>query len=229
MKRVYSQNRINIIKKREVETWIYSYADLITNLLALFIMLFILTNASKKSKIDFIRGIETYVKDKSYASGRLGKGQSELDEFRQLIVDAIQKSPLSGQVSLTKTNTGIELTFESAIVFDTGTAVLTQDSIDAISQIAPIVSALPSKYFLVVEGHADSRPVRSPLYPSNWELSSSRAGAVVRALQTHGVSSTRMRAIGYADTKPIDPDRESPINRRVIIKIDTELEGGTSK
>ena len=44
MKKYYTQTKINLIKKREVETWIYSYADLVTNLLALFIMLFVLSN-----------------------------------------------------------------------------------------------------------------------------------------------------------------------------------------
>ena len=226
MKKYYSQSKINLIKKREVETWIYSYADLVTNLLALFVMLFVLTNSSSKSRSDFIRGIEAYVKEKSYATGRIGSGQKEVDEFRQLIADTIQKSELSGQVSLTRTRTGIELTFESAIVFDSGTAKLLPESVDVLRQIAPIVSALPPKYYLIVEGHADSRPVSSGLYPSNWELSSARAGAVVRVLQTAGIASKRMRAIGYADTMPIDDQSDSTMNRRVVVKIDTDLDGG---
>jgi chemotaxis protein MotB len=228
MKKLYSQTRINVIKKREIETWIYSYADLVTNLLALFVMLFVLTNSSSKSRADFIRGLEEYVKEKSYATGRLGSGKSEIDEYRQLIVDTIQKSQLSGQVSLTKSRTGIELTFESAIVFDTGTAKLLPESLEALSQIAPIVINLPKKYYLIVEGHADSRPVTSGVYPSNWELSSARAGAVVRALQNAGVSPDRMRAIGFADTRPIDEDRQSAMNRRVVIKIDADTVGGGS-
>lgn len=226
MKKMYSQTKINVIKKREIETWIYSYADLVTNLLALFVMLFILTNSSSKSRADFIRGLEEYVREKSYATGRIGTGKSDVDEYRQLIVDAIQKSQLSGQVSLTKNRTGIELTFESAIVFDTGTAKLLPGSLEALNQIAPIVAALPKKYYLIVEGHADSRPVTSGVYPSNWELSSARAGAVVRALQNAGVSPDRMRAIGFADTRPIDQDRESVMNRRVVIKIDADAAGG---
>lgn len=129
-------------------------------------------------------------------------------------------------MSLTKNPTGIELTFESAIVFDTGTAKLLPESVAVLSQIAPIVAALPKRYYLVVEGHADSRPVSSGVYPSNWELSSARAGAVVRTLQNAGIAPERMRAIGYADTKPIDGDRESVMNRRVVLKIDTDVNGG---
>ena len=217
-----------MIKKREIETWIYSYADLVTNLLALFIMLFILSNSPQKAKADFIRGLEDYVKDKTYATGRLGTGKSEVDEFRQLIVDSIEKSPLAGQVSLTKHRTGIELTFESAIVFDSGTAKLLPESVEALQLIAPIVAALPKKYYLIVEGHADNRPITSGLYPSNWELSSARAGAVVRTLQTGGIAPDRMRAIGYGATKPLDDDVDSPKNRRVVIKIDTDVDGGGS-
>ena len=226
MKKYYSQTKINLIKKREIETWMYSYADLVTNLLALFIMLFVLTNSSSKSRADFVRGIEEYVKNKPYATGRLGSGQSEADEYRQMIAETIQKSDLKGQVSLTKTRSGIELTFESAIVFESGTAKLLPESLELLQQIAPIVSALPAKYFLIVEGHADSRPVNSGLYPSNWELSSARAGSVVRILQIAGIAPSRMRAIGYADTRPIDEDKESPVNRRVVIKIDSETHGG---
>ena len=226
MKKYYSQTKINLIKKREIETWIYSYADLVTNLLALFIMLFVLTNSSSKSRADFVRGIEEYVKNKPYATGRLGSGQSEADEYRQMIAETIQKSDLKGQVSLTKTRSGIELTFESAIVFESGTAKLLPESLELLQQIAPIVSALPAKYFLIVEGHADSRPVNSGLYPSNWELSSARAGSVVRILQIAGIAPSRMRAIVYADTRPIDEDKESPVNRRVVIKIDSETHGG---
>lgn len=228
MKKLYSQTKINMIKKREIETWIYSYADLVTNLLALFIMLFILSNSSSKSRSDFIRGLENYKKTSDYSTGRIGSGRSELDEFRQLIADAIQKSNLSGQVSLTKNRTGIELMFESAIVFDSGTAKLVPESIEMLGLLAPIIIALPKKYFLVVEGHADSRPITSGLYPSNWELSSARAGAVVRVLQSNGMTPSRMRAIGYADTKPIDDDHESEKNRRVVIKIDTDSNGGGS-
>lgn len=228
MQKMYSQTKINLIKKREIETWIYSYADLVTNLLALFIMLFVLSNSSSKSRSDFIRGLDNYKKSADYSTGRLGSGQSKLDEFRQLIADAIQKSNLSGQVSLTKHRTGIELTFESAIVFDSGTAKLLPESVEMLGLIAPIIGALPTKYFLIVEGHADSRPVTSGFYPSNWELSSARAGAVVRVLQANGMTPSRMRAIGYADTKPIDEDHESVRNRRVVIKIDSESTGGGS-
>lgn len=216
-----------MIKKREAETWIYSYADLITNLLALFVMLLILSTSSAKTKTDFIHGIEQYVKSKSYETGRLGTGAKDMDHFHQMIADVIQRSNLAGKASLSRSRSGVELTFESALVFNVGTAEINPESTTILQQIGAIAHDLPKNYYLIVEGHADSRPMTSGAYPSNWELSSARAGAVVRTLQNLGVVPNQMRAIGFADTRPIDSDPESPRNRRVVIKIDTDSGGHT--
>ena len=75
------------------------------------------------------------------------------------------------------------------------------------------------------EGYADNRPINSPRYPSNWELSSARAGAVVRLLEAQGIPGSRLRAIGFGSTRPLDGHGDSEINRRVLIRINAE-EGG---
>lgn len=227
MRKYYSANKIAVLKKRETETWIYSYADLITNLLALFVMLLILTNGSSKTKTDFIRGIEQYVSSKQYATGRLGSGQSELDAMNQIIAKVIQESELSGQVNLARTRTGIELTFDGAIVFPSGTAKINDDAKETLDQVAALAKALPEKYVMLVEGHTDSRPVSSTVFPSNWELSTARAGAVVRYMEGQGFPSKRMRAVGFADTQPLEDDTpDSERNRRVVIKIDKDENAG---
>ena len=83
--------------------------------------------------------------------------------------------------------------------------------------IAPIIGALPTKYFLIVEGHADSRPVTSGFYPSNWELSSARAIAVVKYLNSIGVPNERLVAASYSQYQPLSSiDRAR--NRRIELK-----------
>lgn len=222
MRKSYSAGKLSVIKKREAETWIYSYGDLITNLLALFVMLLVLTTGTKKTKHDFMRGIEEYVSSKKYATGRIGDGMSEVDALQQIIAQVIQNSDLSGRVSLSKSATGIELTFESAMLFESGTAQIGEEAASILVEVAQLVKNLPERFFIVVEGHADSRPITSGLYPSNWELSSARAGSVVRYLVTQGVPGKRMRAIGFADTQPLEDLEDSVKNRRVVIKIDSE-------
>jgi chemotaxis protein MotB len=222
MKKEYTTSKISLIKKREAETWIYSYADLITNLLALFVMLLIITTGTQESRADFIRGIEDYVASKDYATGRIGTGRGEMDDFRQIIADIIQRSALSGQVSISATRKGIELSFESALVFESATANLSDEANLVLKEVAEVIQLLPSKYFIIVEGHTDSRPIRSRMFPSNWELSSARAGSVVRFFEAEGFSTKRMRAVGLASTEPLESDADSPRNRRVVIKIDEQ-------
>jgi chemotaxis protein MotB len=85
-----------------------------------------------------------------------------------------------------------------------------------------LAKTLPDKYFIIVQGHTDSRPVKGGIYPSNWELSSARAGGVVRYLESQGFPSKRMRAVGMADTAQIEDTSDSAQNRRVVIQIDSE-------
>jgi len=79
-----------------------------------------------------------------------------------------------------------------------------------------------------VEGHTDNVPIRNPGFPSNWELSSARAGSVVRLFAEEGVPTTRMVAIGYADNRPIDTNATADgrgRNRRVNVLILNEVGG----
>lgn len=68
-------------------------------------------------------------------------------------------------------------------------------------KLVTVLNSTPHQ--IVIEGHTDSVPIRSYRYPSNWELSGARAGSVVRYLEANGVSSQRLSAVGYADTRPL--------------------------
>ena len=89
MSKRYSRTAISVIKKREVETWIYSYADLITNLLALFVMLLIILSGNPKIKEDFRKGIEAYTQDTNNFKGYEGTGSMNVDDLRQIVADFI--------------------------------------------------------------------------------------------------------------------------------------------
>lgn len=219
MMRRYSNSAISVIKRRETETWIYSYADLITNLLALFVMLLIVLTGTPKVRGDLQHGIEKYVQ----AATQGGSGQVEaLDDLRQMLAKLIAATGLTGQVAIERTRTGIALTFESALLFESGTAQLNEEAQAMLGQVASLLAAMPPRFVIDVEGHADRRPVTSGRYPSNWELSTARAGSVVRALESQGVASGRMRAIGFAATRPLDQTGEGDVNRRVVIKVNSD-------
>jgi flagellar motor protein MotB len=123
-------------------------------------------------------------------------------------------------------------TFEmgSAAFFDSGSASLS-DAGKAILRgiLGPLTAALDEGYRIRVEGHTDDTPIDTPQFPSNWELSTARASAVVHFFLEQGIPAQRLRAVGYADTEPKVPNRDAagnPIpenqarNRRVVIKLE---------
>jgi len=84
-------------------------------------------------------------------------------------------------------------------------------------------------YQITVEGHTDDTPINTSRFPSNWELSTARASAVVHFFLDQGIPALKLRAAGYADTFPKAPNRDSngnaipanqTQNRRVVIKME---------
>lgn len=223
--KTYTKNKVAILRKREAEPWVYSYADLVTNLLAFFIMMLIIVSSGKGKKEELIKGLENYVKGRSDTSLGLAAKPvpndevTDIPELKQIIQNYINDNSLASQISLSPRRDGIELTFEGALVFDSGTAVITEQAVLILGHIGSLLKKLPSRYAIDVEGHADARPIESAKFPSNWELSSARAGSVVRFLEGSGVTALKLRAIGYSSTHPLDSNGYAPENRRVVIKV----------
>ena len=123
-------------------------------------------------------------------------------------------------------------TFEmgSAAFFDSGSASLSDaGKVILRGLLDPLTAALAEGYRIRVEGHTDDTPIDTPQFPSNWELSTARASAVVHFFLEQGIPAQRLRAVGYADTEPKVPNRDAagnPIpanqarNRRVVIKLE---------
>jgi chemotaxis protein MotB len=133
----------------------------------------------------------------------------ELDPaFEQLGRD-VQVSVQKGQINLQ---------IPDSILFAPGAAELSTAGVPVLDRIAELLKS--SHYEVSIEGHTDNTPIRTPRFPSNWELSASRASAVLRYLIERGVEPARMRAIGYADTRPIAPNdtpESRAKNRRVTL------------
>ena len=121
-------------------------------------------------------------------------------------------------VQVSMNSRGVTMGIASDLAFGVGSADL---SVPIQSFLARLISTMKNaKYNIAVEGHTDNIPIRSKLFPSNWELSSARASAVIRFLTQNGVQANKLRAIGYGDTRPIannDSDAGRAKNRRVDI------------
>lgn len=209
--------RIKIMQaamNRESEVWLYSYADLITNLMAFFVIMFVVAH----SKEGGWQGLQESIRSAL-------NGKSVIEEPADALQDQLKKLQLLTHVSFQKTPKGAMLTIAGGLHFDSYSSTINAATAEVLSGILQALRGSKSSFRIDVEGHADAQPIGTGgAYPTNWELSAARAGAVVRFLSEAGVDPKKMRAIGMGDTKPISSvDQE---NRRVALVIEFEESSG---
>lgn len=182
------------------EAWLVSYADMVT---LLFCFLVILLSVSKvdASKMS---GMKAEM-DKTFSEA--ASTQKSLDDLQGQLQAVVDKVGLSNQVRVRSTGRGLQLDLNAKILFQPGSAELSAGAMDLLDQLAGPLGR--ESIQMVVEGHTDPLPIRSQLYPSNWELSASRASSVVRYLITAlKYRPERLQAVGMAETRPVGPDGE---------------------
>ena len=198
------------------ESWLFSYADLITNLLLFFVVLVTASNISA-------------VKMQQIAAAVSGEEAPEsLQKIKEEIDRRIEERNLQEMVSTDLTDQGLKLSLNSGIVFASGRADIEKQMEETLGSMLEVLAPYSSRYLFAVEGHTDDQPVSagSP-FPSNWELSTSRAIAVRGRLETIGVTKERIRVEGYADTIPLpeedleglDEQGRRARHRRVIVRV----------
>lgn len=128
----------------------------------------------------------------------------------QRLLAELDRSALAGRVEVSVLPDAVNLEISDNILFAPASAALTGGGRALLNDLATTLKTLP--YALSVEGHTDNVPIRSARYPSNWELAAARASSVTRHLIEHGIAADRVRAIGYADTRP-RADNLSPEGR----------------
>jgi chemotaxis protein MotB len=123
---------------------------------------------------------------------------------------------------------GDRFVFQSEVLFAPGSADLSED---AKKQLAPVAQALKEisgkiptdiNWVLLIDGHTDKRPISTPQFPSNWELSTARAISVLRYLNDQGIPANRLAAAGFGEHQPVDTrDTEDAYrrNRRIELKL----------
>ncbi|MBU9261041.1 OmpA family protein [Burkholderia multivorans] len=193
--------------------WLISYADLITTLMVLFLALYVLQLA-KFNALDARERTRARLDD---AAARTAEPQAPARV--PAWVAQLEALKAGGRISLVKAPHGIEIGIDAGILFHVGDAHLLPDALPVLERIAQALGPHATGDILV-EGHTDSVPIANAKYESNWELSSARAGAVVRYFAERGIAPHRLAAVGRADTQPLvagDDASSRARNRRVTI------------
>lgn len=193
------------------EGWLTSYLDVLTLLITLFVLLLSLTPPGGGEAVDsaFMRSASavTSLPLATLATGIHPRHDGVQPKFAGLNIPG---------VSVSQGREGVTLRIDTSLLFPSGQAVLTPRGQGVVESLIDVLASFDGQ--ISVEGHTDSIPISTTRFPSNWELSSARAIAVVRHLARQGFDVSRMRAVGYADTQPIESNVTAPgraANRRV--------------
>lgn len=154
------------------------------------------------------------------AGGSDNVGDKSLSRISDDIALAMSQLVELGLIKIRKNQLWIEIEIKSSILFKSGSAKLKESVIPVLTEIANILSRYPNS--IRVEGFTDSQVIRSNIYPSNWELSASRAASVVRLFEMSRIHPERLTAVGYGKNRAIADNStvEGRIkNRRVVIVV----------
>jgi chemotaxis protein MotB len=144
--------------------------------------------------------------------GRLQREHSAMDNL-QTRLQALSEERQTLVSQLKDGTTVIKL--PENIVFNSGSARIGEAGRQTLQLLANALESFPD-HTISVQGHTDSRPISPSLqsrYPTNWELSASRATSAVRVLREQGIAADRMQAVGYADTRPLVSETDAASRR----------------
>ncbi len=225
------QNKRNRVS--HADDWLMTYADMITLLLCFFILFASTSIFKKKDAADHLaqkeeKGQYTLPQSKSETVVDKKSEETPTEDSLPEIVDNLKSQAGAKLEQDGDRITSLEI--NSAAFFGSGSATLSPTGKAILRDLATNLKAEKFQdYEVTVEGHTDDAPISTPLFPSNWELSTARAAAVVRFFLDEGIPAFKLRAAGYADTFPRAPNRDEndnaipenqAQNRRVVIKLE---------
>lgn len=203
--------------------WLVSYADMMTLLFGFFVMIsaFSVPDAGK---------MEALKKETAESMG--GKYTKPFEQISNSVQKTLADINLSKEVSVTETDEGVTIVSKGTLFFESGSTVMRPEAANLMDKISNVLAQQAKDFRIIVEGHTDDSPISTKELPSNWELSSIRAGAVIRLLEAKGIPRKNLRPMGLADIEPISPNRDAaglPIpanqaeNRRIVIRVQKQL------
>ncbi|MCP4148217.1 MAG: OmpA family protein [bacterium] len=220
--------------------WLVTFADMVTLLMCFFVLLLSFANTDQVKFKEILGSMKDAfgVQSKELVMGKIGgkplpiKMRSKVSNIQKerrklvsLLKTAVEEAQLKKHTFITKDKNGVRIDImelADGVMFNPADTKLLPAAQRLFRKLIPMLS--DSTYKVIVQGHTDNMAIRNnPRFPSNWELSSARAGSVVRYLIKEGkglLDSRRFRAMGCADTMPMfenDTPENRAQNRRVSL------------
>lgn len=230
-----SELDIELLDSNHFGSWMITYSDMITILMCLFIMFFVTsakenTKLSKlkenlTSKIDTLEEVneELFKKNQSLSMAlfKVENLETDLETSDESFIKFLRDEKLLDQVTINQSNEGLLIRFKDSVLFNSGQAKVTEQGYSILKQIGLKFKELDND--IIVEGYTDNIPMHTIRFPSNWELSASRAISVVKYfIDDIGIDESRLAFSGWGERKSI-ADNSTEIgrakNRRIEITI----------
>jgi chemotaxis protein MotB len=224
------------------ERWLISYADFVTLLFALFVVLFASARNDKENYRELAEAVKNGFRDLGAFHGntvlsrqKVGttnqlqfQGTESIDTLRleALLTKTLAPEIAQHAVVLRRTHDGVVISLRELGFFDSGQATLLPGASDTLTRIAAVL--IQSGLDMRVEGHTDDVPIHNAQFNSNWELSTARATAVAMILlKNQGIDPRRLSISGYAEYHPTSSNASAEgrqANRRVDLVLVREAD-----
>jgi chemotaxis protein MotB len=230
------------------DRWMVSYADFMTLLFALFVVLYAFAKADQKKQTQVSEAIDKAFQVLGAFSGAAhqqagsagaekgaipmnivmgedvmspARVKDDLNQIRRDLEQRLSNQVATHTVSIQMGRDGLVISLREAGFFNSGSAIPKPEALPTLRQIAASISRTP--YDLRIEGHTDNIPIHTPEFDSNWELSSARATRIARLfLDLKALPPERISAAGYAEFHPVagnDTAEGRARNRRVDLVV----------
>lgn len=213
-------------QEENVDSWLMSYADMITLLLCFFVI-FVSISEPKKERLEAVTegiiGKFGLIETATPFQG-VFRSLQEIIETRQILRD----------IAIEKGETSLSIELSSIAFYKDKTAELAPDMIEVMKEVVATLKKIDfMEYRISIEGHTnDLPPEQRQLYASNWELSSARAARLARFFIEQGIDAKRIKIVGYGDSRPKVPNLDingnaimenRRKNERVVIRLERVL------
>ncbi|QGG46406.1 flagellar motor protein MotB [Heliorestis convoluta] len=231
------------------ESWLIPYADILTLLLALFIVMFATAQVDQQRFEAVRQALETVFKGGTgimmNPSMQETEGTSDemqdsnvtesfqearsFDDLKEKIDRLIDEQGLSNEIYSGIFAEGLQISFRDAALFDSGRANLRAEALSILNELSILLENIDNE--IRVAGHTDNLPINTPEFPSNWDLSAKRSLNVMKyILNNPNLDPARFTAVGYSEYRPIatnsTPEGRAQ-NRRVEVLIIRQFEETT--
>ena len=213
--------------KDVVDGWMGTYGDMVTLLMAFFVMLYSASDPDPGKYEEIVESMKEAFSKQDV--------ENEFKELHESLEDIIENKKIENAVEIELGPNGILIQIPGSSLFASGSADIMTDMAPVIVEISTAITQLLDQssyhdYMIEVEGHTDDEPIGedSEIFSSNWDLSAIRATGIVELLYNSGIEMDKLKPIARAESIPLLPNRDEngiPIpenrakNRRVVIKV----------